>query len=68
MKKIEMSKKNKFGLIILNSLLFTGIIVGQYELLDLKSVIYIFIVPAFIISASLFPLMKNYSSKKKLRN
>jgi len=51
---------NKKGFIILNLLLLISIIVGQYEWISPKSVINIFVVPAFIISASL-----QYGTKKK---
>ena len=53
-------KINKAGFIILNLLLFIAIIVGQYEWISPKSVIHVFVIPAFIISASL-----QYGMKKK---
>ncbi len=53
-------KINKTGFVILNLLLFIAIIVGQYEWISPKSVIHVFVIPAFIISASL-----QYSTKKK---
>lgn len=51
---------NKTGFIILNLLLLMSIIIGQYEWIAPRSVINIFVVPAFIISASL-----QYGTKKK---
>ena len=53
-------KINKIGYYILNLVLFAAIIIGQYEWLEPKSVISIFIIPAFIISASL-----TYKTKEK---
>jgi len=53
-------KINKLGYYILNVLLFTAIIIGRYEWIDPKSVISIFILPAFIISATL-----TYKTKEK---
>lgn len=50
---------NKTGFIILNLLLLMSIIIGQYEWIAPRSVINIFVVPAFIISASL-----QYGTKK----
>jgi len=58
-----LNKKFKTGLIFLNVLLLLGIIIGQYEWLEPKTVIHVFFIPAFVISASLFPLAKE--SKKK---
>lgn len=63
-----MNKKLKIGLIFLNIILFLGIIVGQYEWLEPKSVIHIFIIPAFIISASLLPIMNNSNKNRKEKN
>ena len=53
-------KINKTGFVILNLLLFIAIIVGQYEWISTKSVIHIFVIPAFIVSASL-----TYKTKEK---
>ena len=53
-------KINKAGYYILNAILFISIIVGFYELIDIKTLIAVFITPAFIISASL-----RYKSKKE---
>lgn len=53
-------KINKIGYHILNVLLFAAIILAQYEWIEPKLVISIFIIPAFIISASL-----TYKTKEK---
>ena len=53
-------KINKTGYYILNIVLFAAIIIGHYEWLEPKSVISIFIIPAFIISVSL-----TYKTKEK---
>ena len=53
-------KINKIGWHILNVILFASIIVGFYELIDIKTLVGVFITPAFIISASL-----HYQSKKE---
>ncbi|MFV9484904.1 hypothetical protein ACNI3T_13730 [Christiangramia sp. ASW11-125] len=60
-----MNKKIKTGLIFLNILLLLGIIIGQYEWLEPKTIIHVFFITAFVISASLFPLAKE-SKKKKI--
>ena len=59
-----MKKNYKISLIFLNVFLFSGIIVGQYEWIEPKSVIHIFIIPAFVISATLFPLTKKLEGKE----
>ncbi|WP_155827832.1 hypothetical protein [Gillisia sp. JM1] len=53
-------KINKTGFIILNIILFASIIVGYYELIEIKTLVAVFITPAFIISASL-----QYGQKKR---
>ncbi len=53
-------KINKVGYYILNAILFISIIVGFYELIAIKTLVGVFITPAFIISASL-----RYKSKKE---
>ncbi len=53
-------KINKVGYYILNAILFIAIIVGFYEVIDIKTLVGVFITPAFIISASL-----RYKSKKE---
>ena len=53
-------KINKVGYYILNAILFISIIIGFYELIDIKTLVGVFITPAFIISASL-----RYKSKKE---
>ena len=58
---MKTSKYNRIGMFLLNMLLLGGIIVGQFEILEVRSVISIFFVPAFVISAALFPL--KYSRK-----
>jgi len=50
---------NKTGFNILNALLFISIIVGFYELVEIKTLVGVFITPAFIVAASL-----SYKSKK----
>jgi hypothetical protein len=57
-------KINKTGFIILNLILFAAIIVGFYELIEIKSLVAIFITPAFIISASLQYGQKNRKNGK----
>ena len=59
-----MNGRIKSGLVILNALLILAIIIGQYELLEPKTVIDIFVIPAFIISTSLF-LFSKKSAKEK---
>ena len=59
-----MKKNYKISLILLNVFLFSGIMVGQYEWIEPKSVIHIFIIPAFVISASLLPLTKELKNKE----
>jgi hypothetical protein len=44
---------NKTGFYILNALLFISIIVGFYELVEIKTLVGVFITPAFIVAASL---------------
>ncbi|RKS42779.1 hypothetical protein BC962_3066 [Gillisia mitskevichiae] len=46
-------KINRTGFILLNIILFAAIIVGYYELVEIKELVSIFVIPAFIISASL---------------
>ena len=58
--KYKQLKINKIGYHILNIILFASIIVGFYELIDIKTLVGVFITPAFIISASL-----GYKSKKE---
>ena len=58
-------KINKTGFYILNVILFSAIIAAQYEWIEPRTVINVFIVPAFIISASLTYRVKN---KKPLKN
>ena len=59
-------KINRIGYFLLNCLLFAAILVGYYEVLELKSVVAIFTVPAFIISASLqYGLQKGKKPKTK---
>lgn len=55
-------KINKTGYYFLNAMLFIAIIVGFYELIDIKTMVGVFITPAFIISASL-----RYKSKKRIQ-
>jgi hypothetical protein len=50
---------NKTGFNILNALLFISVIVGFYELVEIKTLVGVFITPAFIVAASL-----KYKSKK----
>ncbi len=52
-------KINKTGFYILNVILFSAIIAAQYEWIEPRTVINVFIVPAFIISASLTYRVKN---------
>ncbi|MFN4764117.1 hypothetical protein ACKGJN_13390 [Gillisia sp. Q332] len=58
-------KINKIGFYILNVILFSAIIIGQYEWIEPQTVISIFIIPAFIISAS---LTYGVTNKKTNRN
>jgi hypothetical protein len=44
---------NKTGFNILNALLFISIIVGFYGLVKIKTLVGVFITPAFIVAASL---------------
>jgi hypothetical protein len=44
---------NKTGFNILNALLFISIIVGFYELVEIKKLVGVFITLAFIVAASL---------------
>ncbi len=53
-------KINKIGYHILNIILFASIILGFYELIEIKTLVAVFLTPAFIISASL-----RYGTKKK---
>ena len=53
-------KINKVGYYILNAILFISIILGFYEVIDIQTLVGVFITPAFIISASL-----RYKSKKE---
>ena len=53
-------KINKIGYHILNAILIISIILGFYELIDIKTLVGVFITPAFIISASL-----RYTNKKE---
>ncbi|MBZ9629741.1 hypothetical protein LB465_03035 [Salegentibacter sp. LM13S] len=46
-------KINKVGFYILNVILLSAIIIGQYEWIEPRTVISILIIAAFIISASL---------------
>jgi len=46
-------KINKTGFYILNALLFISIILGFYEFIDIKTLVGVFITPAFIILVSL---------------
>ena len=57
-------KINKTGFIILNIILFAAIIVGYYELIEIRTFVTIFIIPAFIISASLQYGQKNRKTEK----
>ena len=57
MKKMKI---NKVGYYILNAILFISIILGFYEIIDIQTLVGVFITPAFIISASL-----QYKSKKE---
>jgi hypothetical protein len=50
---------NKIGFCILNILLLLSIIIGFYELVEIKTLVGVFITPAFILAASL-----SYKSKK----
>jgi len=54
-------KINKTGYIILNIILFVSIIVGFYELIDIKTLVGVLITPAFIVSVSL-----KYGRKKDI--
>jgi len=51
---------NKTGFYILNILLFISIIMGFYEIVEIKTLVGVFITPAFIVAASLI-----YKSKKE---
>lgn len=53
-------KINKVGYYILNAILFISIILGFYEVIDIQTLVGVFITPAFIISASL-----RYNSKNE---
>ncbi|MGW1456508.1 hypothetical protein ACWBC2_16095 [Salegentibacter agarivorans] len=57
-------KINKIGFYILNVILLSAIIIGQYEWIEPRTVISIFIIPAFIISASLTYGVKNKKVKR----
>lgn len=57
-------KINKIAYHILNVLLFAAIIIGQYGWIEAKSVISIFVLPAFIISATLTYNAKDKKSEK----
>lgn len=46
-------KINKTGLFILNAILFSAVVIGHYGWIEPKTVLAVFITPAFIISASL---------------
>jgi len=50
---------NKTGFNILNALLFISITVGFYDLVEVKTLVGVFITPAFIVAASL-----SYKSEK----
>ena len=50
---------NKTGFYILNILLLLSIILGFYELVEIKTLVGVFITPAFILAVSL-----SYKSKK----
>lgn len=53
-------KINKTGYILLNLILLASIVVGFYELVDIKTLVSVFITPAFIVSAFI-----RYNGKKK---
>ena len=44
---------NKTGYHILNAILFSATIVGFYELIDIKTLAGVFLIPALIVSAFL---------------
>jgi len=55
---------NKTGFNILNALLFISITVGFYDLVEIKTLVGVFITPAFSVAASL-----GFKSKKaKVKN
>lgn len=59
-------KINKTGFYILNGILFSAIVVGQFEWIEARTVLSVFIIPAFIISASLtYGVTKNKTNKNK---
>lgn len=53
-------KINKTGFYILNAILILTIIFGHYELVEIKTLVAVFITPAFIMAVSL-----GYKSKKE---
>ena len=57
-------KVNKIGFYILNVILFSAIIIGQYEWIEPQTVISVFIIPAFVISLSLTYGVKNKKINK----
>lgn len=51
---------NKSGFYVLNSILVLTIIIGHYELVSIKTLVAVFVTPAFTVSASLM-----YKTKSK---
>jgi hypothetical protein len=54
---------NKRGWYALNLMLLLSLIIGYYELVEMKILVAVFITPAFIVSASL-----RYKAKKEKLN
>jgi hypothetical protein len=54
---------NKRGWYALNLMLLLSLIIGYYELVEMKTLVAVFITPAFIVSASL-----RYKAKKEKLN
>jgi hypothetical protein len=46
-------KVNKYSFYALNVILIVAMILGSYELVEMKTLVDVFIIPAFVISASL---------------
>ncbi|ULC59512.1 hypothetical protein MBM09_00700 [Flaviramulus sp. BrNp1-15] len=56
----------KIGLIISTVIIFSSIVLLQYDILELNTVIDVFIIPAFIVNISL--VFKVFKNKKQITN
>jgi len=55
---------NKKGWYALNFMLLLSLIIGYYELVEIKTLVAVFITPAFIVSASL----RYKANRKKVKH